>query len=256
MDIGLNTGTSPMRKRKANIPVMAQVRLNNLGDGSLNRAEVEVVDVEAPVLITFPRPLAVQNLINDNYWVKDPSGLFRDQTQFKLETVVKCHVVSLAHCVIGPSQKKDISPSLLKDQIKCVKGAPCVSHCLSVPVVTSALNVVKNPHVGGRLQKCGQVWLSQGSNPRVVSILKEGYALPFKVRPPRSRSPVIFSGYANRVKNKHLKESLQALIQKQAVEKVVVPSSLAFYNRLFLVSKRVCTTVLSAPTYGQCPKMQ
>ena len=39
-----------------------------------------------------------------------------------------------------------------------------------------------------------------------------------------------FSGYANPVRNKHLKES-------QAVEKVVVPSSLASYNRLFLVPK-------------------
>ena len=82
-----------------------------------------------------------------------------------------------------------------------------------------------------------QVWLSLGSNPRVVSILKEGYSLPFKVRPPLSRSPVIISHYADPIKNKHLKESLQALIQKQAVEKVMVPSSLAFYNRLFLVPK-------------------
>ena len=52
-----------------------------------------------------------------------------------------------------------------------------------------------------------------------------------------SRSPVIVSHYADPVKNKNLKESLQALIQKQAVEKVLVPSSLAFYNRLFLVPK-------------------
>ena len=48
---------------------------------------------------------------------------------------------------------------------------------------------------------------------------------------------MIVSGYANPVRNKHLKEFLQALIQKQAVEKVVVPSSLAFYNQLFLVPK-------------------
>ena len=162
------------------------------------------MDVEVPALITFPRPLAVPNHINDNYWVKDPSGLFRDQTRFKLETVVNCHVTP-AHCVIGPTQKKDISPSS-KDQIKCVKGAPCVSHCLSAPVVTSALNIAKNPPVGGRLQKFWQVWLSQGSNPRVVSILKEGYSLPFKV----TRD----GGYANPVGNRHLKEFLQALIQK------------------------------------------
>ena len=45
------------------------------------------------------------------------------------------------------------------------------------------------------------------------------------------------SGYANPVKSKHIKDSLQALIQKQAVEKLTTPSSLAFYNRLFLVPK-------------------
>ena len=39
------------------------------------------------------------------------------------------------------------------------------------------------------------------------------------------------------VKNKKLKESLQALIQKQVVKRVLVPSSLAFYNRLLLVPK-------------------
>ena len=54
---------------------------------------------------------------------------------------------------------------------------------------------------------------------------------------PLSRSPVIVSGYANPVRNVQLKEALQALIQKQALAKVVVPTSLAFYNRLFLVPK-------------------
>ena len=82
-----------------------------------------------------------------------------------------------------------------------------------------------------------QVWHSLGANPRVVSILQEGYNLHFKEKPPLTRSPVIISGYANPVKSKHIKDSLQALIQKQAVEKVTTPSSLAFYNRLFLVPK-------------------
>ena len=77
--------------------------------------------------------------------------------------------------------------------------------------------------MGGCLPKLWQVWLSLGSNPRVVSILKEGYSLPFKVRPPLSRSPVIISQYADPVKNKHLKESLQALIQKTGGRKGVGP---------------------------------
>ena len=36
----------------------------------------------------------------------------------------------------------------------------------------------------GRLQTFWPKWQELGANPRVVSILKEGYALPFKMRPP------------------------------------------------------------------------
>ena len=76
-----------------------------------------------------------------------------------------------------------------------------------------------------------------GANPQVVSILKEGYALPFKMRPHLTRSPLIWSGYANLAKNRFLKEALLTLINKLVVERVVIRSSLAFYNRLFLVPK-------------------
>ena len=70
-----------------------------------------------------------------------------------------------------------------------------------------------------------------------MSILKEGYTLPFRERPALSRLPLIVSKYVNPLKNKSLSEALSSLIQKQAVERVVVKSSLAFYNRLFLVPK-------------------
>ena len=76
-----------------------------------------------------------------------------------------------------------------------------------------------------------------GANPRVVSILREGYMLPFKIRPPLTRSPVIKSGYAHPGKSKALFEALIELINKLVVEKVVIRSSLAFYNCLFLVPK-------------------
>ena len=82
-----------------------------------------------------------------------------------------------------------------------------------------------------------QVWLSLGSNPRVVSILREGYQLPFKERPPLARFPVIVSGSSNPSQNKSLNEALHSLGQKQTIEKVSVQSSLGFYNRLFLVPK-------------------
>ena len=75
------------------------------------------------------------------------------------------------------------------------------------------------------------------ANPRVVSVLKDGYSLPFSQRPLLTRVPLVHSGYANLTKSRSLKESLLDLIGKRVVEKVVIKSSLAFYNRLFLVPK-------------------
>ena len=150
---------------------------------------------------------------------------------------VNLNVVCHAPSVTGLSENKDIRPNQTQTEIKCVKPVCCVNPCLYVPTVQNVPHVVPNPPVGARLQRFWQVWHSLGANKRVVSILQEGYTLPFKEKPPLTRSPVIISGYANPVKNKHIKDSLQALLQKQAVEKVTTPSSLAFYNRLFLVPK-------------------
>ena len=58
-----------------------------------------------------------------------------------------------------------------------------------------------------------------------------------KMRPPLTSSPLVVSGYANPHKNNCLKEALHSLLQKKALEKVVVQSLLAFYNQLFLVPK-------------------
>ena len=70
----------------------------------------------------------------------------------------------------------------------------------------------------------------------MVSILKDSYVLPFKIRLPLViREPLIISGYANPLRNSYLEGALHSLIQKQAI--VRVQSSLAFFNRLFIVPK-------------------
>ena len=71
----------------------------------------------------------------------------------------------------------------------------------------------------------------------MVSILKEGYNLPFRIKPPLTRIPLIRSGYASPLRNSYLQEALHSLLQKQAIERVRVQTSLAFYNRLFIVPK-------------------
>ena len=137
----------------------------------------------------------------------------------------------------GPPQKKGVSPALYQSKTKHVKGVCCVNPCLFVPSVPNVPNAVSEQAVGGRLQRFWQVWQNMGANPRIVSILKEGYTLPFKQRPRLVRFPLVQSGYASPIKNLLLKEALLNLKRKLVVEKVVVKSSLAFYNRLFLVPK-------------------
>ena len=57
------------------------------------------------------------------------------------------------------------------------------------------------------------------------------------MRPKLARTPVVVSGYVASHRSQALSEALQALTQKNAIEKVHSQTSLGFYNRLFLVPK-------------------
>ena len=118
-----------------------------------------------------------------------------------------------------------------------MKGVSILDHCVFGQHVPSTPNVAHAQLVGSRLQHFWQTWSLLGANPRVVSILKDGYILPFKIRPPLVSDPLIISGYANPPRNLYLKEALHALISKRAIERVRVQTSLAFFNRLFIVPK-------------------
>ena len=148
---------------------------------------------------------------------------------------VATHAPSVA--TTGLPQKKGLSPVPVLRKIKHVNSVSCVDPCLFVQNAQGVPTVVHDGPVGGRLKKFWQVWQRLGANPRAVSILKEGYSLPFKLRPPLTRVPIIQSSYANPAKSRFLKEALISLQGKLVVEPVLVRSSLAFYNRLFLVPK-------------------
>ena len=99
---------------------------------------------------------------------------------------------------IRQPQKKGLSPLLKK--VEEVKSVNCVSfavQCVSAPSVPTAHSVVHAPLVGGCLQPFWQNWAHLGANPRVVSILKEGYLLTFKLKPPLVQYPLIVSSYAH-----------------------------------------------------------
>ena len=96
---------------------------------------------------------------------------------------VATHAPSVA--ITGLPQKKGLSPVPVLRKIKHVNSVSCVDPCLFVQSVPT---VVHDGPVGGRLQKFWQVWQRLGANPRAVSILKEGYSLPFRLRPPHQGS--------------------------------------------------------------------
>ena len=105
-----------------------------------------------------------------------------------------------------------------------------------------------------------RVWEDLNMHPRVVLVLKQGYCLPFKEKPPLSRFPAIRSSYSSLVKQEALLESVQQMVQKRAVVPVQNKNSLGFYSRLFLVPKpenkwrpvidlSVVNTYLHVPTF-------
>ena len=99
------------------------------------------------------------------------------------------------------------------------------------------MNVVSNLPVGARLQNFWQTWLERGAGPKIVQILREGYTLPFRIRPNLTRSPTVISRYVNPHRNSYLLEALHQLMDKNAIELVHNQTSLGFFNRLFLVPK-------------------
>ena len=103
--------------------------------------------------------------------------------------------------------------------------------------MTNVPLVVQNLPVGARLQNFWQIWLERGAGPKIVQILREGYTLPFRIRPNLTRSPIVISRYANPHRNSYLLEALHQLIDKNAIELVHNQTSLGFFNRLFLVPK-------------------
>ena len=170
--------------------------------------------------------------INDNYCVtKLRARLLAGSTPREtltvqsLETHVNLNVVNHVHSATGHPQRKGISPGLSavisKDcTLKHVKGAssviqlPCVQPVINVPLV------VKDLPVGARLQNFWQTWLERGAGPKIVQILREGYTLPFRIRPNLTRSPTVISRYANPHRNSYLLEALHQLIDKNAIELV------------------------------------
>ena len=125
MGVDHNFGTSLM-KRRVNKPVMDRVNPSNRGDNSpqQSRGRGRGCGRSSSRDLISPRPPGVQRLINDNYWLKDPSSLFQDQNQVNSRTLLNCHF----YCV-NTSYPMDNWPA------KRQKKTSCVSTGWPVPVL-------------------------------------------------------------------------------------------------------------------------
>ena len=154
---------------------------------------------------------------------------------------IKCKASCCLTCSYC-TQKRELSPGSAgchckSYKLKSVKSVSCVTQLSCVQPVTTVKNAAPNLPVRARLQNFWQTWLDLGAGPKVVQMLKEGYTLPFRIRPRLTRSPTVISCYVNPHRNSYLLEALHQLIAKNAVELVKHQTSLGFFNRLFLVPK-------------------
>ena len=141
----------------------------------------------------------------------------------KSETVF-LHVnpfVADVHSVTGLPQKKGVNPDYCYNhtEIKHVNDVSCVGHLSSANTVTNVPTVVMNPPVRARQQQFWKKWEALGSSSKVVTILREGYTLPFQFRPNLTRSLTVISKYVVQ-RQSHLLEALYQLTKKNAVEPV------------------------------------
>ena len=190
--------------------------------------------------------LRASSHINDSQCLTQCPGRLLAGNKVQEQTLnsltVNLSVVKLATSVPGHSQKKGVSPEAtdchcVNQELKYVNSVSCVTQLSCAPLVTNVRNVVSNTPVGTRLQSFWKTWLDLGAGPRVIQILKQGYTLPFRIRPHLTRSPTVVSCYVNPHRNSYLLEALHQLMDKNAVEVVHNQNSLGFFNRLFLVPK-------------------
>ena len=188
---------------------------------------------EENLLITPRDQPRASSPINDKLQEGLLAGSQTSTQRQTMNTCVNFHVVKVAHTAPGHSQRKEISPGspgyVQKEyKLKYLKGVFYVTQLSCVKPVTNVKNAASNLPIGARLQNYWQTWHNLGAGPKVVQILREGYTLPFRIRPNLSRSPTVISCYVNPRTNLYLLEALHQLIDKNAVELVHNQRSLGF----------------------------
>ena len=80
-------------------------------------------------------------------------------------------------------------------------------------------------------------WQAVGADSWTVSVLRDGYRLPFESPPPLTRTPILFPAYRpGSPQSLALHQEIEKMLAKGALEIVPDPGP-GFYSRLFLVEK-------------------
>ena len=182
------------------------------------------------LLLTLCDLLSHRSSINDNYCVQcvtgqgDPVNVTVQDcfVNHSLKTRTRLPVLPHVHFAEGSSQKKDVIPEH-QMLIKSVKGVSCVNQLCSAQSVKNVPPVAANSPDGSRLHDFWAKWAALGVCPKVISVLREGYILPFRSRPHLTRNPTVTSCYVDPHRNSYLLEALHQLLNKNAVELVQNP---------------------------------
>ena len=118
-----------------------------------------------------------------------------------------------------------------ESKLKYVKDVFCVDQLSFVKPVTNVQHAVSTLPVVS--QNFWEALETLGAAPKVLQMIKQGYILPFLIRPNLTRSPTMISCYANPHRNLYLLEALHQPMNKNTVELVKNQESLGFYNLLF-----------------------
>ena len=114
-----------------------------------------------------------------------------------------------------------------------MKSALCVTPLSLATSVSNVPNVAPSPPVGARLQNFWETWLELGAGPKTIQNLREGYTLPFRIRPKLTRSPTVISCYPNPHRNSYLLEALHQLMDKNAIELFPKPNLSGVFQQTF-----------------------
>ena len=134
----------------------------------------------------------------------------REQKDFKILSDVKCKLTCCISCTFccRAAIKESLKSCYNLQPLKSLKYVKDVSSVDQFSFVQKVMNVL----VGVRLQYFWETWAALGAGPKVIRILREGYILPFQIRPDLTRSPTIISGHVHPIRNCYPMKVLNALM--------------------------------------------